>query len=144
MAGFEVVEGDHVADLLHRRVDDEDAADEEDDGGEVEFALEDPRELQVEKRLLEAVEERQNDEEQHQAQRDGHQDADLADARLLVGGGALRLDGDVEEIVETEDGLEEDQDAEVDEVLQREEVGHGAKPSRTLASRGPSALQREA
>ena len=114
-----------MADLLDRRVHDEHAAAEEHQHREVERTLHHSRPVQVEEGIGEGLDEVHHQEQQDDAKADGDEDRVAAHRRLVFGGRALGLDGDVQQVVEAEHGLEEQEDAQVGEVLDGEQFGHG-------------------
>ena len=70
----------------------------------------------------------QHHEEQHDAHADGEDHAELADPLLILGRHLLGFDGNVEEIVEAEHGLQRGQHQERHQVLDGEEIGHATAP----------------
>lgn len=109
----ELLDGDHVANLFESCVDDEDSANEEDDGAEGETALQNSRTRDGEEWLTERIKKRQDEEEQTDTQRDGHQDANSTYSGLVFLWCAFRLDGEVEQIVKAKDCLQKDQHCQV-------------------------------
>ena len=77
----------------------------------------DPGRVEREEWVLEFLDDIDDDEEEGDAQEDGEADAEAADHGLFVGGDPLRFEGDVEEVVESEDSLQEDEKGESNEVF---------------------------
>ncbi len=122
-------------DLLDRRIHDEGAAQHEDDGREVDPAFDDPWHVQHEERLFERCDELDHQEQKHDAQAHGDQDAVASDAGLVLLGRALTLDRDVEQVVEAQHRLQEDQHSQVEEILDREEIQHRTLRNRAIRVR---------
>ena len=116
---LEVFQRHHVVDLLHRRVDDEAAAAEHDQRVTGDLALEYPVQVNPEERLLEGVDQLDDDEQERDPEQDGQTDAELPHLALMFRRYALRFDRDVEQVVEAEHRLQEDQHREGEQVVER-------------------------
>jgi hypothetical protein len=107
----------HVEDFLDGGVHDEGAADEDDETVDIELGFEDTGEAEGEDGVLEILDEVEEDEEKGDAEEDGDTDAELPDLGLLVGRGAFGFEGNVEEVIESEHGLEKDEHSEGEEIF---------------------------
>ena len=129
MTGF--VETQQVNDSVHCGVHDESSAQQEDDDRKVESPLQHSLPVNFEERLVEILDQVHHHEEQHHPQNDGDEYGVATHGLLLVCGGTPGLDGNVEQIVEPEHRLQKQQHHEIQEVREREQVGH----ARTLLAR---------
>jgi hypothetical protein len=107
----------HVEDFLDGGVDDEGAAEEDDEAVDVNLGFEDAGEVEGDDGVLEILNEIDEEEEERDAEEDGDPDAEFSDHGLFVGRGAFGFEGDIEEVVESEHGLEEDEHGKGEEVL---------------------------
>lgn len=103
----EVDVGDHVEDLFHGSVEDEATADEFDDAGEFEVASDSgvvgDGPLPIREELVGTDDDKEKDDSKDD--RDGNPDG--ADAGLVFLGCTAGFEGNVEEVVEAEDGLDQ-------------------------------------
>ncbi len=131
-----------MQDLLRGRVDEKDPAGQHDDAVKVELTGHDSG-MKAEDRILEVPNDVHQGEEQDNPQHDGDADAEAPDHRLLVRGRLLGFHGYVEQVVEPQDRLEQRQEAQGHDVVDGQDVSHGALPAaRPLAMAQPNARPR--
>lgn len=100
--------------LLHRGVNDEPATKKNDDTVEIERPFNPPPFRERQKRVLKLFDEIDQHEEENDPQPDRDPDSQLSDAALLTLRSPLGLQGDVEEIVEPENSLQQNQQTQRD------------------------------
>ena len=106
----------HVVDFLDGGVDDEGTANQDDDAVQIELAVNEFV-VEAEDRILEKIDNFQQHEQQNDAQDDGQADPQPAHPFLLIGRCPTGFEGNVEQIVDAEYGLQENEREEGDEVF---------------------------
>ncbi len=140
---MQVVHLHHVPDLLGRRVHDEGAAEQHDDRVEIEHALDDAGPLDLEPGRLEHLDDIYQQEQEPDAQDHRERDAEAPHEGLLVRRRALRLERDVQQVVEAQHGLQQRQHGQREEIVDREEI-HGGLHTALLVANSMSIDDRSA